>query len=66
MKHALFGTLSGGAIVIGPTVKALEIAAFVGDAPQHDDMTLILIRIDEAIDRHADAEPLDMVQAAGA
>jgi len=25
-----------------------EIAAFVGDAPQHDDMTLILLRIDES------------------
>jgi len=24
-----------------------EIAAFVGDAPQHDDMTMILLRIDE-------------------
>ena len=23
-----------------------EIAAFVGDAPQHDDMTMILLRID--------------------
>ena len=26
-----------------------EIAAFVGDAPQHDDMTLILLRIDAAV-----------------
>jgi sigma-B regulation protein RsbU (phosphoserine phosphatase) len=25
-----------------------EIAAFVGDAPQHDDMTMILLRIDDA------------------
>ena len=25
-----------------------EIAAFVGDAPQHDDMTMILLKIDEA------------------
>jgi sigma-B regulation protein RsbU (phosphoserine phosphatase) len=25
-----------------------EIAAFVGDAPQHDDMTMILIKVDEA------------------
>jgi len=26
-----------------------EIAAFVGDAPQHDDMTMILLKIDEAV-----------------
>jgi len=26
-----------------------EIAAFVGDTPQHDDMTMILLRIDEAV-----------------
>jgi sigma-B regulation protein RsbU (phosphoserine phosphatase) len=25
-----------------------EIAAFVGDAPQHDDMTMILLKVDEA------------------
>jgi hypothetical protein len=25
-----------------------EIGAFVGDAPQHDDMTMILIKVDEA------------------
>ena len=25
-----------------------EIAAFVGDAPQHDDMTMILLKIDDA------------------
>ena len=24
-----------------------EVAAFVGDAPQHDDMTLILLRVDD-------------------
>jgi len=24
-----------------------EIAAFVGDAPQHDDMTMILLKVDE-------------------
>jgi serine phosphatase RsbU (regulator of sigma subunit) len=24
-----------------------EITAFVGDAPQHDDMTMILLKIDE-------------------
>jgi len=24
-----------------------EIAAFVGDAPQHDDMTMILVKVDE-------------------
>ena len=27
-----------------------EIAAFVGDAPQHDDMTMILLRIDDLED----------------
>ena len=26
-----------------------EIAAFVGDAPQHDDMTMILLKIDDAV-----------------
>ena len=26
-----------------------EIAAFVGAAPQHDDMTMILLKIDEAV-----------------
>ena len=26
-----------------------EIAAFVGDAPQHDDMTMILLRVDEPV-----------------
>jgi serine phosphatase RsbU (regulator of sigma subunit) len=26
-----------------------EIAAFVGDAPQHDDMTMILLKIDDPI-----------------
>jgi hypothetical protein len=26
-----------------------EIAAFVGDAPQHDDMTMILLKVDEAV-----------------
>ena len=26
-----------------------EIAAFVGDAPQHDDMTMILLKIDEVV-----------------
>ena len=25
-----------------------EIAAFVGDAPQHDDMTMILLKVDDA------------------
>ena len=24
-----------------------QIAAFVGDAPQHDDMTMILVKVDE-------------------
>jgi hypothetical protein len=27
-----------------------EIAAFVGDAPQHDDMTMILVKVDELTD----------------
>jgi sigma-B regulation protein RsbU (phosphoserine phosphatase) len=27
-----------------------EIAAFVGDAPQHDDMTMILLKVDEVIE----------------
>jgi len=27
-----------------------EIAAFVGDAPQHDDMTMILLKVYEAIE----------------
>ncbi len=27
-----------------------EIAAFVGDAPQHDDMTMILLKVDEAVE----------------
>ena len=26
-----------------------EIAAFVGDTPQHDDMTMILLKVDDAI-----------------
>ena len=34
-----------------------EIAAFVGDAPQHDDMTMILLKIDDAGGVAADAEP---------
>jgi|RhiMetdeSRZDD1v2_1073273.scaffolds.fasta_scaffold101220_2 phosphoserine phosphatase RsbU/P len=31
-----------------------EIAAFVGDAPQHDDMTMILLKIDDVGDRAID------------
>jgi len=27
-----------------------EISAFVGDAPQHDDMTMILLKVDEAVE----------------
>jgi sigma-B regulation protein RsbU (phosphoserine phosphatase) len=27
-----------------------EIAAFVGDAPQHDDMTMILLKVDEVVE----------------
>ena len=30
-----------------------EIAAFVGEAPQHDDMTMILLKIDEAVGQPA-------------
>ena len=30
-----------------------EIAAFVGDAPQHDDMTMILLKVDERRSRRA-------------
>ena len=26
-----------------------EIAAFVGDAPQHDDMTMILLKVDDEV-----------------
>jgi len=32
-----------------------EIASFVGEAPQHDDMTMILLKVDESADR----SPLD-------
>ncbi|HUR33408.1 MAG TPA: PP2C family protein-serine/threonine phosphatase [Vicinamibacterales bacterium] len=34
-----------------------EIAAFVGDAPQHDDMTMILLRIDETAAARRPATP---------
>jgi sigma-B regulation protein RsbU (phosphoserine phosphatase) len=27
-----------------------EISAFVGDAPQHDDMTMILLKVDEVVE----------------
>jgi sigma-B regulation protein RsbU (phosphoserine phosphatase) len=33
-----------------------EIAAFVGEAPQHDDMTMILVKVDEL---DADAATID-------
>jgi hypothetical protein len=26
-----------------------EISAFVGDAPQHDDMTMIVLKVDEVV-----------------
>ena len=39
-----------------------EIAAFVGDAPQHDDMTLILLRIDAAV--QADVQSVDVAELA--
>ena len=39
-----------------------EIAAFVGDAPQHDDMTLILLRIDAAV--QADMQSVDVAELA--
>jgi len=35
-----------------------EIAAFVGDAPQHDDMTMILLRIDEVAGATRQASPV--------
>ncbi|MGE0448598.1 MAG: PP2C family protein-serine/threonine phosphatase [Vicinamibacterales bacterium] len=35
-----------------------EVAAFVGDAPQHDDMTLILLRIGDAAGTPASAGPV--------
>ena len=39
-----------------------EIAAFVGSAPQHDDMTMILLKIDES--RARDAAPARSADAA--
>jgi phosphoserine phosphatase RsbU/P len=48
-----------------------EIAAFVGDAPQHDDMTMILLKVDElpaaatTIDAEL-AEPLSRTRVASA
>ncbi len=33
-----------------------EIEAFVGDAPQHDDMTMILLKVDD-VGVDVDAEP---------
>jgi serine phosphatase RsbU (regulator of sigma subunit) len=27
-----------------------EVGAFVGDAPQHDDMTMILLKVDEVVE----------------
>jgi sigma-B regulation protein RsbU (phosphoserine phosphatase) len=39
-----------------------EIAAFVGDAPQHDDMTMILLRVEDAA-RQAAAAPAEVEMA---
>lgn len=39
-----------------------EIAAFVGDAPQHDDMTLILLRVDAAM--QAGRQSVDVAELA--
>jgi len=35
-----------------------EIAAFVGEAPQHDDMTMILLRIDELAGASRQSSPV--------
>jgi len=40
-----------------------EISAFVGDAPQHDDMTMILVKVDEAA---SGGHPVDAELAEGA
>jgi serine phosphatase RsbU (regulator of sigma subunit) len=40
-----------------------EISAFVGDAPQHDDMTMILVKVDEVAGA---ARPVDAELAEGA
>ena len=41
-----------------------EISSFVGDAPQHDDMTMILLKVEDAAVRAAvdQGEPADMAQ----
>ena len=41
-----------------------EIAAFVGDAPQHDDMTMILLKVDElaAMPAAVDAELAELME----
>jgi hypothetical protein len=44
-----------------------EIEAFVGDAPQHDDMTMILLKVDAlpALPGEAAAEAAEAVAGAG-
>ena len=42
-----------------------EIAAFVGDAPQHDDMTIIFLRIGDATEPPASRPPAVIAVAAG-
>lgn len=43
-----------------------EIAAFVGEVPQHDDMTFILLRIGAPVHGDAEGEPAAVAQVAGA
>jgi len=42
-----------------------EVAAFVGDAPQHDDMTLILLKVDDLPTRGLDEQPSGAHATAG-
>jgi serine phosphatase RsbU (regulator of sigma subunit) len=39
-----------------------EIAAFVGSAPQHDDMTMILLKIDELVTTEVAAQAAELAQ----
>ena len=41
-----------------------EIAAFVGDAPQHDDMTMILVKVDEIGDAAAIRSSAELAEGA--
>jgi sigma-B regulation protein RsbU (phosphoserine phosphatase) len=41
-----------------------EIAAFVGDAPQHDDMTMILLKVEERQERKSEVGSLKSETAA--